>query len=148
MSETRALCTFPGKGTVMSKESWVKQVLEQGTSWGAAILLIAVGILEVLQSISVIFADEMIVTDIEYTYQFDLIVWGWTHLVLGVIGIVTGIALFADATWARPGVVVICGVSIFVNFLWLPHYPAWALTIIALNTVVIWAVATWRTDAI
>ena len=106
MSETRALCTFPGKGTVMSKESWVKQVLEQGTSWGAAILLIAVGILEVLQSISVIFADEMIVTDIEYTYQFDLIVWGWTHLVLGVIGIVTGIALFADATWARPGVLV------------------------------------------
>lgn len=41
---------------------------------------------------------------------------------------------------------VICGVSILVNFLWLPNYPMWAISIIALNAVVIWAVATWNPE--
>ena len=27
------------------------------------------------------------------------------------------------------------------NFLWLPYYPFWALTLIALDVFVIWAVA-------
>lgn len=41
---------------------------------------------------------------------------------------------------------VICAISIVVNFLWLPYYPMWAITIIALNAVVIWAVSTWHPD--
>ncbi|QHE70885.1 hypothetical protein GFS60_04478 [Rhodococcus sp. WAY2] len=39
---------------------------------------------------------------------------------------------------------MICAVSILVNFLWLPYYPMWAITIIALNAVVIWAVSAGR----
>jgi hypothetical protein len=30
-------------------------------------------------------------------------------------------------------------------FLWLPHYPVWSIVLIALNVLVIWAVATWDT---
>ena len=134
------------KGTVVSKESVVKHVLTQGTSLGGTILLIAVGILEVVQSISALAGDEVIVTGIEYTYQFDVIAWGGVHLVLGVIAVASGIALFTGAAWARVGAVVICAVSILVNFLWLPYYPAGAVTIIALNAVVIWAVATWNIE--
>ena len=40
--------------------------------------------------------------------------------------------------------VVIAALSIIANFLWLPWYPWWSLTVIALDIVVIWAVATWR----
>lgn len=124
----------------------VKHVLTQGTSLGGTILLIAVGILEVVQSISALAGDEVIVTGIEYTYQFDAIAWGGVHLVLGVIAVASGIALFTGAAWARVGAVVICAVSILVNFLWLPYYPAGAVTKIALNAVVIWAVAPWNIE--
>ena len=31
--------------------------------------------------------------------------------------------------------------SAIANFLWLPYYPFWALTIITLDIFVIWAVA-------
>jgi hypothetical protein len=130
----------------VSKESVVKHVLTQGTSLGGTILLIAVGIREVVQSISALAGDEVIVTGIEYTYQFDVIAWGGVHLVLGVIAVASGIALFTGVAWARVGAVVICAVSILVNFLWLPYYPAGAVTIIALNAVVIWAVATWNIE--
>ena len=36
-------------------------------------------------------------------------------------------------------------ISIVLQFLWLPYYPLWAILIIALDVVVIWAVSTWQT---
>ena len=130
----------------MSEESLVKDGVAQGTARGGAVLLITVGVLELLQGLSAIAKDEVLVTGIDYTYQFDLSAWGWTHLVLGVIVTAVGIALFTGAGWARTAALVTCAVSILVNFLWLPYYPMWAITIIALNAVVIWAVSTWHPD--
>ncbi|WP_370184131.1 hypothetical protein [Rhodococcus wratislaviensis] len=132
----------------MSEESLVKQGVAQGTARGGAVLLVTVGVLELLQGLSAIAKDEVFVTGVDYTYQFDLTAWGWTHLIVGAIVTAIGIALFTGATWARLGAMVICAMSIFVNFLWLPYYPMWAITIIALNAVVIWALASWNpTDA-
>lgn len=130
----------------MSEESLVEPDVAQGSARGGAVLLVTVGVLEVLQGLSAVAKDEVIVTGIDYTYQFDLTAWGWTHLVFGAIVTAVGIALLAGATWARLGAMVICAVSILVNFLWLPYYPMWAITIIALNAVVIWAVSTWHPD--
>ena len=39
--------------------------------------------------------------------------------------------------------VVLAGLSIIVNFVWLPYYPLWGILVIALDVVVIWAVSTW-----
>ena len=130
----------------MSEESLVTDGVVQGSARGGAVLLITVGVLELLQGLSAIAKDEVLVTGIDYTYQFDLSAWGWTHLVLGVIVTAVGIALFTGAGWARTAALVTCAVSILVNFLWLPYYPMWAITIIALNAVVIWAVSTWHPE--
>ncbi|MFC0451203.1 DUF7144 family membrane protein [Rhodococcus jostii] len=128
----------------MSEDSLVKQGVAQGTAMGGAVLLVTVGVLEVLQGLSAIAKDEVFVTGVDYTYEFDFTAWGWTHLIVGAIVTAIGVALFTGATWARLGAMVICAVSIFVNFLWLPYYPMWAITIIALNAVVIWAVSRWN----
>ncbi|MFC9360945.1 hypothetical protein ACFTZB_30770 [Rhodococcus sp. NPDC057014] len=130
----------------MSEESLVKRDAAQGSARGGAVLLVTVGVLEVLQGLSAIAKDEVVVTGIDYTYQFDLTAWGWTHLIIGAIVTAAGIALFTGTTRARRSAMVVCAVSIVVNFLWLPYYPMWAITIIALNAVVIWAVATWHPD--
>lgn len=128
----------------VSGESIVQQSVAKGTSMGAAVLLVTVGVLEFLQGISAVAKDDVFVVGLQYTYKFDVTVWGWIHLVLGVLVTLVGAMLFTGATWARIGAVVICAVSIIVNFLWLPYYPLWAILIIALNTVVIWAVTTWN----
>jgi hypothetical protein len=127
----------------MSEESLVKQRVATGTSMGAAVILVTVGALQVLQGISAVAEDEAIVRGIEYTYKFDLTTWGWIHIVLGAIVAVVGGALFTGAAWARASALVIAAVSILANFLWLPYYPWWSITIIALDVVVIWAVSTW-----
>jgi hypothetical protein len=37
--------------------------------------------------------------------------------------------------------ITVAVLSAIANFLWLPYYPFWALTIIALDIFVIWAIA-------
>lgn len=128
----------------MSDQSLVKQGVAAATSMVAAIVLLTIGILHVLSGISALRKDDLVVAGPEYTFQFDTTAWGWIHIVLGVIVAIIGVMLFTGATWARVGAMVICGLSILANFLWLPHYPLWSIVIILLDVFVIWAVATWH----
>jgi hypothetical protein len=132
----------------MSENSSVKQGVAAGTSIGAAIILVTVGLLQLFQGISAVAEDEVFVTGVEYVYKFDFTTWGWIHIVLGALLMVIGFALFTGAGWARVSAIVIAAISILANFLWLPYYPWWSILIIALDVVVIWAVATWRPERI
>ncbi|MFD4369879.1 hypothetical protein [Rhodococcus sp. NPDC058521] len=125
----------------------VKQGVAGLTTVIAAILLAVAGILAVLQGIAAIASDEIFVTGLQYTYAFDVTTWGWIHLIVGVLVVLTAFALMTGATWARVTAVVLAGISIVVNFVWLPYYPIWGIMVIALDVVVIWAVSTWDRDA-
>lgn len=124
----------------------VKQGFAAGTTFAAAILLLTVSVLTVLQGISAISKDELFVAGPEYIYKFDLTTWGWIVTIVGVLGALIAIGMFSGAIWARVGAIVIASLSIIANFLWLPYYPWWSVLVIAIDVVVIWAVASWRTD--
>ncbi|MET8654197.1 DUF7144 family membrane protein [Nocardia aurea] len=124
----------------------VKQGVAAGTTFAAAILLLTVSVLAVLHGISALAEDDLFVTGPEYTYRFDLTTWGWIVLVLGILGVLIAFGMFAGAVWARVAAIVIAALSIVANFLWLPYYPWWSVVVIAVDIVVIWAVATWRAD--
>ncbi|NLE78482.1 MAG: hypothetical protein GX610_02700 [Rhodococcus sp.] len=109
----------------------------------AAILLAVAGILAILQGIAAIASDEIFETGLNYTYAFDVTTWGWVHLIVGILVVLTAFALMTGKTWARVTAVVLAGLSIIVNFVWLPYYPLWGILVIALDVVVIWAVSTW-----
>ncbi|WP_067817652.1 DUF7144 family membrane protein [Nocardia inohanensis] len=125
----------------------VRQGIAAGTSIGAAILLITVGLLSALAGISAVADDQLFVVGPEYIYSFDTTAWGWTHLALGVLLGICGAGLLAGTLWGRIAAMCVAALSIIANFLWLPHYPWWSILIIALDVVVIWAVATWRSGS-
>lgn len=127
-----------------TKQHQLRDGIAAGTSIGAGILLAVVGVLQIFQGISAVANDDLIVVGPEYTYQFDLTSWGWWHIVLGALAVVIAIGLLAGQTWGRVAAMVIAALSIIANFLWLPYYPWWSILIIAVDIVVIWAVATWR----
>lgn len=122
----------------------VRQGVAAGTSIGAAILLGTVGVLSILQGISAVAADDLFISGPEYVYEVDLTAWGWVHIGLGILLVLSAVGLWAATTWGRVVAITIAALSIIANFLWLPYYPAWSLIVIALDIVVIWAVATWR----
>lgn len=129
-----------------SGDTVVEQAVAKGTALGGAVLLVTVGLLQAFQGLSAVVGDNVLDLDTDYRFQLGETEWGWTHVVLGLFVAVAGVALFTGRTWARVAAMAICSLSILVNFLWLPNYPMWAISIIALNAVVIWAVATWNPE--
>ncbi|UGT44487.1 hypothetical protein LTV02_14310 [Nocardia yamanashiensis] len=125
-------------------ESSVKQGFAAGTSIAAAIILTVIGVLSILQGISAVAADDLLVVGYDYIYKFNTTTWGWIHIILGVIELIVAFGLFTGSTWGRTAAMVLAAISIIENFLSIPYYPAWSLLIIALDIVVIWAIATWK----
>jgi hypothetical protein len=107
----------------------------------AATLMIMIGIFQILMGISAIANDSFLVVRGAYVYSVDTTVWGWIHLGLGVLVLLTGIALFTGATWAKIAGIVLVALSAVDNFLFLPYYPIWSLLLIAMDVFVIWALA-------
>ncbi|WP_328906323.1 hypothetical protein OG230_27080 [Streptomyces sp. NBC_00234] len=112
-----------------------------GSGWlvFAGVLMIFGGLMMVLAGISAIAGDDVFVTTRNYVYEFDLTGWGWIHFALGIVIFLAGLALFSGATWARVVGVVLAGLSMIANFMWLPYSPFWALALIAIDGFVIWA---------
>ncbi|HET6753092.1 MAG TPA: hypothetical protein VFH23_03975 [Jiangellaceae bacterium] len=83
-----------------------------------------------------------------YFLQFDATTWGWIHLIGGIIVFFAGFALFRGAVWARTVGVIVAVISAIVNFAWLPWYPVWAITLIAIDIAVIWALTAHGRDIV
>ncbi|MFI6862846.1 hypothetical protein ACIBKZ_23630 [Streptomyces sp. NPDC050421] len=111
------------------------------TGWTAfaAVLMIFGGGMAILQGISAIAEDDVFVATRNYVFQFNLTGWGWIHLILGIVIVLAGCALFTGAFWARAVGVVLAGLGALANFAWLPHYPLWSIVLIALDIFIIWA---------
>lgn len=132
--------------TDQETESDRKQGIVFGVSIVAAALLFVAGLVAVFQGISAIAKDDLFVAGPNYTYQFDLTTWGWIHLIIGILAVVIAGGLAVGADWARISAIIVASISIIAQFLWLPYYPLWAILIIALDILVIWAVATWKPE--
>ncbi|GAA1246685.1 hypothetical protein GCM10009665_42030 [Kitasatospora nipponensis] len=116
-----------------------RHVMRSGWTLFAAVLMIVGGIVAILEGVSAIAKDDVFVRTANYTYRFNLNGWGWVHLILGIVVMLAGFALLGGAFWARAVGVLLAGLSLIANFLWLPYYPFWAIVLIAMNIFIIWA---------
>lgn len=121
-----------------------EQVVAGITTYAAAALLWVSAVLTVLQGISALVNDKLVVVTTNYAYEFNTSAWGWIHIVVGILLAAVAFGLFFGATWARVATIVMASLSIVSMFMWLPHTPIWSIVTIALDVFVIWAVATWE----
>jgi hypothetical protein len=138
-----------GKDGKMSDEAYPSRVRGQeatsGTAVGfilfAAIMMIMAGTFQFFAGLVAIFNDQFYVATRNYIFQFDATTWGWIHLVVGLIVAFAGWGLLSGRTWARVVGITVALLSALANFLFIPYYPFWALTVITLDIFVIWALA-------
>ncbi len=126
--------------------SSTKGVVAFGITTFAGVLLTMVSVFQIIQGISAIANDNLYVRGLNYTFELDVTAWGWIHLVIGLVGLGTGIGILMGQTWGRILGILIAGLSTVSNFLFLPYYPFWSLAVIALDVVVIWALCSQIAD--
>ena len=105
----------------------------------AATMLVLIGVFQSLAGLVAIFNDEFYVVARNYTFDLDVTVWGWIHLLCGLAILATGLGLFARKAWAGVAGIMLAMLSALMNFFFIPYYPIWSLLIIGLNIWVIWA---------
>ncbi len=105
----------------------------------AACLLTLIGFFQIISGLVAIIDDEFYVVAQNYTFDIDTSGWGWIHLLLGLLLVITGFGLFNRSTWAGVTAIFLAGLSAVANFFFIPYYPFWAILVIALDVWVIWS---------
>jgi hypothetical protein len=77
----------------------------------AATVLVMIGIFHAIAGLVAIIDDDFYRVRRDYTFDLDTTGWGWIHLILGIILVVVGFALYARQEWAAISAVVLAGLS-------------------------------------
>jgi hypothetical protein len=120
--------------------------LAVGAIYFAGILLVVTGIFGALEGLAAIIKNEFFVVSPNYYITLDVTAWGWIHLIIGIVVVLAGFAVFAGRTWGRIVGIIVASLSAIANFMFLPIYPFWSILIIALDIWIIWALAAHGRD--
>ena len=109
--------------------------------WGifAGVMMIIGGSLNAIYGIIAVVNDDWVVWANRSVVYLDLTTWGWVHIVIGALVALAGIGVFSGNIVARTVGVVVASVSLLSNFFFIPVHPLWALTVITVDALVIWA---------
>ena len=110
-----------------------------GWSFFAATMMIIGGGLNAIYGLVAVVNDDWVVWTNSDSAYLDLTAWGWLHIVVGLLVVLAGFGVLSGNIVARTVGVVLAGLSLIVNFLFIPVYPLWSLIVITIDVLVIWA---------
>ena len=107
----------------------------------AGIVMLILGFIDFFQGLIALLKDNYYVVTPSGFLVVDLTAWGWVMIVWGVVLVLAGLSLSAGQGWARWFTIVVVSLNFFaqLGFLGNSQYPLWALTAVALNAVVLYA---------
>jgi hypothetical protein len=122
----------------MKRSAWTGWVVFAG------VMMLVTGAINVIEGIVALIRRNEIVLAPDHFYVVNLTSWGWTVLIFGAVVGLTGIGLLFGQTWARILGIVVVGLHAVAQVLWISAYPLWSLAMLALDTVVLFALtAKW-----
>jgi hypothetical protein len=129
----------------MSTPEGYRQNTDPVTGWVgwvvfAAVFIVIIGSLNAIQGLGAIFRDEAYwLTRQGEVLVFDTTTWGWIHLLLGLAMIVVGVLLMQGSTFARVIAIGLVALNLIAQFTSAQLYPFWAMIVIAVDIVIIYA---------
>jgi hypothetical protein len=117
----------------LNKTTWA------GWVFFAGVMLLVTGVVNVVEGFVALSQSTRVVMVEDYLYMINIRDWGWTLVVFGAVMLVSGLGLFAASNVARVAAIVIVGVHAAVQVFWLGADPLWSILMIALDTVVLYA---------
>ncbi len=105
----------------------------------AGIMMMISGGLNALYGFVALVNDEWVVWTNQGNLYLDITEWGWVHLIIGLIVLFSGIGVFTGNILARIVGIIAASISLIANFFFMPAYPLWAITVVVIDVLVIWA---------
>jgi hypothetical protein len=118
----------------------------RSTAWSGWIgfagwLFIIIAMLMFFEGLIAIIRGEYYALDANQVIVIDTTAWGWITLIWAIVVGFAGFGLLTGATWARWFAIVVGSLNFIeqLGFFGSSQYPLWALTVLALNAVVLYA---------
>jgi hypothetical protein len=108
----------------------------------ASILLVVVGCFNLIQGIAAVANSHVFTAHAHYVFA-NLKTWGWITLILGALQLLAAVGVLAGNQLARWFAVVVIGLNAIDQMFFIPAYPFWALTIIALDVVALYGLCAY-----
>jgi hypothetical protein len=108
----------------------------------AAVFMVTIGALNAIQGLAALFRDAdywVRLTGEGGAMTFNVTAWGWINLIFGIVLIIVGVLLMQGSTFARVLGIALVALNMLAQFAYAPIYPFWALILIALDIVIIYA---------
>jgi hypothetical protein len=105
----------------------------------AGVMMIISGALNALYGLIAAVNDEWVVWTNRASLYIDISQWGWVHMILGVVMLLSGIGVFSGNILARTVGVIAASISLIANFFFIPAYPLWAIAVVTIDVLIIWA---------
>jgi hypothetical protein len=107
----------------------------------AGLLLLILGILDFFQGLIAVIRGSYYAVTPNQIVVVNLTTWGWITLLWGIVVGLVGIGLLSAQGWARWTAIVVGSLNFIIQlgFVGSSQYPLWALTAMALNIVILYA---------
>jgi hypothetical protein len=113
-----------------------------GWAFFAGVVMMLVGAFQIIKALTALFnQDYLLVKSNGLAVHIDIAVWGWAHLVIGLVVLAASFGVIAGRMWGRVVGIVMIAVSAIVNLLDIAAYPLWSIIIIAIDVLIIYALA-------
>jgi hypothetical protein len=105
-------------------------------------MLLVTSFFNLIDGIAAIANSHVFVANAHYVIG-DLRAWGWTALILSILQLAAGLGVLAGNQVARWAGVVLVALNAIAQMFFIPAYPFWSLTIIAVDVVALWGLCVY-----
>jgi hypothetical protein len=108
----------------------------------ASILLLVIGCFNLIDGIAAVARSHVFIANAHYVFG-DLRTWGWITLIIGALLLLAAAGVLAGNQLARWFAVAVVGLNAIGQMFFIPAYPFWSLTIIAIDVVALWGLCAY-----
>ena len=112
----------------------------------ASVLLVVVGCFNLIHGIAAIANAHVFTANAHYVFG-NLNTWGWITLIVGVLQLLAAAGVLAGNQPTRWFAVAVLGLNAIDQMFFIPAYPLWSLTIIAMDVTALYGLCAYGSRA-
>ena len=128
--------------TTPARETGGRPAEGRGLIIFASVLLLVLGCFNLIDGIAAIAKSHVFIANAHYVVG-DLRAWGWIALILGALQLPAAAGVLVGNPLARWFAVAVVGLNAIAQMFFIPAYPFWSLTIIAVDIVALWGLCAY-----